>query len=131
MGQPKWQMRHGRGPRDIDGKFIWHGLNYGADILGDLTERDANAVTNCLSNGACIGEPLALGAQWRQYFASENDPSFNFTALTVPGFARLANASVSKYGLIIGTDDPDLFAFKKAGGKILSYHRLVCDHAFD
>lgn len=119
------------GPRDIYGRFIWYGLNYGADISGDLTGRDANAVTKCFSNGTCVGEPLALGAQWLHYFASENDRSFDFKALTVPEFARLVNVSVSKYGPIIGTDDPDLSAFKKAGGKILSYHGLVCGYSSD
>lgn len=116
------------GPRDDDGNFIWYGLNYGADISGDITGRDANAVTKCLANGTCVGEPLALGAQWLQYFASENDPSFDFAAMTIPEFVKLVNVSATKYGPIIGTDDPDLSAFKKAGGKIMGYHGLVSDY---
>jgi hypothetical protein len=116
------------GPRDEDGKFIWYGLNYGADISGDITGRDANAVTKCLANGTCVGEPLALGAQWLQYFACENDPSFDFAAMTIAEFVKLVDVSVTEYGPIIGTDDPDLSAFKKAGGKIMGYHGLVGDH---
>lgn len=89
----------------------------------------ANTVTTCLSNSTCVREPLALAAQWLQYFASENDQSFDLKTLTIPEFARMVIVSVSKYGPIIGTDDPDLSSFKDAGGKLLSYHGLVCDHS--
>lgn len=113
------------GPRDRDGNFLWYGLNYGADLSGDLSHGEAYAETSCSDNGTCIGQPLDRGTQWLQIFVEDNSPSFDFNAITIVEFARLFGLSVKKYDELIGTANPDLSEFKSAGGKMLGYHGLV------
>lgn len=35
---------------------------------------------------------------------------------------KRANQSVEQYGFVIGTDDPDLTAFRERGGKAIVWH---------
>ena len=54
-----------------------------------------------------------------------DDPTFDFYSLTLKKYASLFPLAYSKYHDIIGTENPDLSAFKKAGGKMLTWHGLA------
>ena len=99
------------------GKPVLPGISPSADVAGSV------AVTNC-SSGVCVGEPTLIGVQWLQLFLAM-DPEFNVGNLTHQEFDRLVRLGTQLYQSIIDTDDPDLSAFRDAGGKMVSYHGLV------
>lgn len=108
------------GIRSADGKFSWLGFTPGTGLT---TNADGVAGTDC-SSGTCVGAPYHLGAQWVLYFVAK-DPEFDFTNLTHEEFDELVHRG-SIYDSFISTSDPDLSRFRDAGGKMLTYHGLVC-----
>lgn len=99
------------GPRREDGSFLWVGAPRGSD-LGALS--------------GSRGEPLAPQAmgitlEWFRYFLTQ-DPSFDWTTVTHAGYERLFEQSVEQFGEVIGTDNPDLSAFRDRGGKLIAWH---------
>lgn len=105
------------GMETAEGKPVWHGVSPSADVAGSV------AVTNC-SSGACVGEPSIIGIEWLRLFVAM-DPDFDVGNLTHQEFDRLVHLGTQIYESIIDTDDPDLSAFRDAGGKMVSYHGLV------
>jgi len=97
--QQIWQ-----GPRDPEGKFLWYGLEPGASLAG-------------LANSAPF--PIAFD-HWRLWI--EQNPAFDWHSLTIASFAAGFKKSSEKFHEVIGTDDPDLSAFRRHGGKIITYH---------
>jgi feruloyl esterase len=58
---------------------------------------------------------------WLKYFISEN-PQFDWAAMT-PALYQLAwDQSVEEYATVIGTDNPDLAAFRDRGDKVFLWH---------
>ncbi|MFC8448197.1 tannase/feruloyl esterase family alpha/beta hydrolase [Kitasatospora sp. NPDC057223] len=49
-------------------------------------------------------------------------PAFDVSTITYGQFAQLFKQSRSEYDKVIGTDDPDLSAFRRAGGKLITHH---------
>ncbi|PYH45467.1 tannase and feruloyl esterase [Aspergillus saccharolyticus JOP 1030-1] len=70
-------------------------------------------------DGATIGIPMPIGASRIQNFLKK-DPKFDL----------VFQQSVAKYETIIGTGNADLYAFRAAGGKMLSWHGLADDVIF-
>jgi feruloyl esterase len=103
------------GPRTASGKKLWSGVPIGADLSGlaGVTPPDAN--------GNVKGAPFPVPASWVQTWV-EKQPSFDLTKITYSQFTQLFKQSEAEYDKIIGTDDPDLSAFRKSGGKLLSWH---------
>ena len=100
-----------QGPTKEDGSFQWYGQSRGADLT-------AMAVTR--------GTPLkpqafAFSADWLRYFIT-GDPQFDWTTITAAGYQRYWDQSLEQYGLVIGTDNPDLSEFRDHGGKALVWH---------
>ncbi|MEU8384270.1 tannase/feruloyl esterase family alpha/beta hydrolase [Streptosporangium sp. NPDC048865] len=93
------------GPVSPSGRRLWYGPNKGASL-------DALATP---------GTPFPVADNWVKYFV-KRDPSFDATKLTYASFAQIFRASQLRFNDVIGTDDPDLSAFAKAGGKLLSWH---------
>ncbi|KFY36320.1 hypothetical protein V494_05116 [Pseudogymnoascus sp. VKM F-4513 (FW-928)] len=110
------------GPRTADGRFLWYGLNIGADLSGSLTTQGI-AMTTCNANGTCEGAPSGLGTQWISLFIEMN-PDFNPANMTHAQFDEIVHAGYQQYHSIIETDDADLSGFKAAGGKMMTYHGL-------
>jgi hypothetical protein len=92
------------GPTDEHGRKLWDGLPKGADFTW-LVE-------------TAPGFPVAV--QWVQAFL-EKQADFDTSKLTYGQFADLFRQSVREYDDVIGTADPDLSAFRRAGGKLLTY----------
>lgn len=106
-----------RGMRNSRGAQTWPGLNPGTDLTA------AVAATSC-TGGTCVGVPLPIAVEWLSLFVSR-DPDLDLAGLTHEEFDWLAHQSGQKYRSIIGTDDPDLSEFRKAGGKLVTVHGLV------
>ncbi|MFJ9865937.1 tannase/feruloyl esterase family alpha/beta hydrolase [Streptomyces sp. NPDC101165] len=92
------------GPRTTSGKRLWYGLPVGADFTS-------------LAGDAPFPVPAAWVASW-----VKKQPSFDTSKLTYDRFTQLFRQSQAEYDKVIGTDDPDLSAFRKSGGKLLTYH---------
>ncbi|KAK5703546.1 hypothetical protein LTS12_028322, partial [Elasticomyces elasticus] len=107
------------GMRGTDVSFLWYGLEKGAPLPAGLANvHCAKGRTNC------TGVPFPISADWIRNFLLE-DPSADLTRLDVAQLEHLFHYSFQKYNSIIGTDNPDLSAFKEAGGKMLTWHGLA------
>ncbi|GII52622.1 tannase [Planotetraspora thailandica] len=93
------------GPVSATGKKLWYGPNKGAGF----------------SWLAQVGAPFFVADSWVRYFVKQ-DPAFDTTKVTYQQFAKIFRQSQLDYNSVIGSDDPDLSAFAKAGGKLLSWH---------
>ncbi|KAM0132016.1 hypothetical protein ACHAO1_006985 [Botrytis cinerea] len=104
------------GPTTEDGQSLWYGFNPSTPLtLG-------NAITFCTDgNKNCIPFPVPFTVDWINLFVVKN-ASFPLSNITQKDFARITHSSIQQYASIIGTADPDLSAFKEAGGKLLSWH---------
>lgn len=105
------------GMTSVDGTFLWWGLEPGAPFSG-------LAGTVCTSATDCQGSPFEITTDWISYFVQQN-PSFDLTNMTWSEYATIFYMSSGAYDLIIGTDNPDLYEFKNAGGKLVHWHGLA------
>jgi hypothetical protein len=99
------------GPRREDGSFLWYGQTRGADL---------NAMY--ASRGSPL-KPQAFGIalDWFRYFLAQN-PQLDWTTITPAGYERYFDQSVEEFSAVIGTDNPDLTAFRDRGGKAIIWH---------
>jgi hypothetical protein len=105
-----------QGPETADGKPLWYGLERGASLAG--------LAATTTSNGVTTGNPFPIAVSWLGTWLQRN-PSWNWQALTYAQFDQLFSQSVAEFSDVIATDNPDLSAFKKDGGKILIWHGLA------
>ncbi|WP_214318685.1 tannase/feruloyl esterase family alpha/beta hydrolase [Nonomuraea sediminis] len=101
------------GPRTPSGKKLWSGIPIGAGF--DL------AGTRVGADGKRVGAPFPVPAIWVSTFL-KRQPSYDLSTITYAEFAKLFAQSQAEYDTIIGTDDPDLSAFRRSGGKLLTWH---------
>ncbi len=90
------------GPQSKDGKSLWYGLEPGAPFM--------------LASNAFQISTDYLGT-WLQ-----QNPGWDWKNLSYEDYNKLLLQSEKQYGPIIATDDPNLKAFKKAGGKLIIWH---------
>lgn len=98
----------------------------GAQLSGQslqLTNDIGLAMTTC-SNGTCQEAPVGLGEVWIKYWIEAN-PDWSHKNMSREAFDVYAHEAVQRYESVIGTNNPDLRAFNKKGGKILGYHGMV------
>ena len=94
------------GPRDKKGRRIWFGIPRGAHL------------TPLAGAG-----PEKFPNQYFTYWLYQNR-SFRYKALTYARYLKAFSLSEAEYHSIIGTDNPNLEAFRRRGGKIIMYHGL-------
>lgn len=113
------------GPRGADGTFLWYGLEpsapLGDDPLGVGTTGgiwepgepgwDRLAGTN----------PFLVSDEYLKHFVLA-DPDWDYRSLSYTDYEALFGQSQQMYNGVIGTDDPDLSAFRDAGGQLLMWH---------
>jgi feruloyl esterase len=102
------------GPRTTSGQKLWYGLPVGADFTG-LAASDIDA------DGNAFGTPFQVPAIWVTTFV-EKQPTLDLSTITYSQFTRIFQQSQAEYDKLIGSDDPDLSAFHKSGGKLLTWH---------
>ncbi|MEU4093664.1 tannase/feruloyl esterase family alpha/beta hydrolase [Streptomyces sp. NPDC026673] len=103
------------GPRTPSGQKLWPGVPVGADLsaLAGVTDPDPN--------GDVKGDPFPVPRFWVTAWVKKQ-PAFDISKITYSEFTRLFRQSEVEYDKVIGTDDPDLSAFRNSGGKLLSWH---------
>lgn len=104
------------GPRTTSGDFLWYGLTWGTTFQGL-----ANTTT---SGGTTVAAPFPIALAHLGTWVQEN-PTWDWTTTTYDQYDQLFLQSVEMYTNVIGTDNPDLTGFKKAGGKLLIWHGLA------
>ncbi|WP_427918350.1 tannase/feruloyl esterase family alpha/beta hydrolase [Streptomyces sp. cg40] len=106
-----------QGPVTGRGQRLWYGLNRSAPLT-------SLAGTTATSDGSLTGAPFPISDNWFKYFLAR-DPSFDTSTLSYADFERYFRQSQREYNRVIGTDSPDLSAFKAAGGKMVTWHGLA------
>jgi Tannase and feruloyl esterase len=106
-----------QGPKTPDGQPLWYGLTKEAPLEG-------LAATTTSASGAAEGAPFEIAQTWISYFV-EQDPSFDTSTISYTQFVGIFERSVREYDAIIGTADPNLSAFERAGGKMITWHGLA------
>jgi hypothetical protein len=87
-----------------EGPHGWYGFNRGTDLAS-----------------VAGPQPFEISSTWIQYFVKE-DPTFDVTKMSYGDYYRAFLQSQRKFNAVIGTDDPDLSAFRAAGGKMITWH---------
>ncbi|KAE8372966.1 Tannase/feruloyl esterase [Aspergillus bertholletiae] len=108
------------GLKSSEGSFLWYGLDKGTPLsMGGMSLGH----TECSTPFNCTGSPFPISSDWIRQFILR-DPSFDLTTLDHKALDDIFTRSKKEYNDIIGTDDPNLSAFKQAGGKMLTWHGL-------
>jgi hypothetical protein len=102
------------GPRRSDGTFLWYGQLRGADV----------AALSATRGTPLKAQAFAFTTDWLRYFITQN-PQYDANAITQAAFERFWDQSLEEYGAVIGTDNPDLSAFRDRGGKLILWHGLA------
>ncbi|MET8854307.1 tannase/feruloyl esterase family alpha/beta hydrolase [Amycolatopsis sp. NPDC004625] len=101
------------GPTDERGRRLWAGLPKGADFTW-------LAGTQPGPDGTLTAPGFPVAVKWVQSFL-EKQPAFDTSKLTYAQYTALFRQSVREYDDVIGTSDPDLSAFRRAGGKLITF----------
>lgn len=103
-----------KGPTREDGSFLWYGQSPGADLNSLAASRGTPAKP----------QGFTFTVDWLRYWITQN-PQFDWTTMTPAVYQHLWDQSLEQYGLVIGTDNPDLTDFRSRGGKLLVWHGLA------
>ncbi len=106
-----------QGPTARSGQHLWYGPLHGTP-LGGL------AATAPAPGGARHGAPFPVADNWIKYFL-KRQPGFDTSTVGYSEFEQLFQQSRTEYNALIGTDNPDLSAFRNAGGKMITWHGLA------
>ena len=110
------------GPTSPSGEFRWHGFSKDVGLHADGT---GPAALDCpATGGTCSAVSFHMSETWLRYYFAK-DASLNLKNLTREQFDDLFLTGVNEYESIIGAADPDLSRFRKAGGKMLSWHGMT------
>jgi hypothetical protein len=93
------------------GPGVWSGMEKGTLFSG---------IANTNEDGTA-GVLFPISDNWIKYFLLR-DPDYDTSTLTYRDWYRLFAQSQREYGRIIDTSDPDLTAFRAAGGKMVTWH---------
>lgn len=115
IAQKTWE-----GVRTPDGKNLWWGLNPGAPFSGlvNTTCSGSTGQTNC------TGNPFTISEDWLSRWVLQ-DADIDLGALTNETYFGSFTKAFQLYNNIIGTNKADLSRFKKAGGKLVTWHGLA------
>ena len=99
------------GPRREGGGPLWYGPPRGADLNALAASRGTPP------------RPQAFGfsVDWLRYFLTQN-PQFDWTTVTPQAYQQFWDRSAEQYGIVIGTDNPDLTGFRNRGSKAIIWH---------
>ena len=100
-----------QGPRGRDGRFLWYGLQRGAD-LKFLAGTGGTPIH---------GEPYPMAIDWCQFFLAKNR-AWKWTSINRSEFERLLAQSIEEFSPVIETADPNLTEYRDRGGKLIIWH---------
>lgn len=99
------------GPKDTKNSSLWFGIN-----------KDSMLTT---VNGVAGPNHFPSPEQWVKRFIYK-DENADLSNMTTKDFTNVFHTSVQQYDSIIGTRDPNLDEFRDQGGKLISFHGMVC-----
>jgi hypothetical protein len=102
---PRDAGKHGPGPKGKKGQRAWFGLERGTPL-----------------NGLAGTNPFSIAVDHFRFWIHQ-DAAFDWHTVTEDSFFDDMLLSIDKFNDVIGTDD-ELKDFRKAGGKIITYHGL-------
>jgi Tannase and feruloyl esterase len=97
------------------GRPLWYGLEPGTDFAGLAGTATADGVTG--------PSPFPIAVAWLRYWLTRN-PDFNWQTITVRQLDQFFVRSTTEFA-VMDTSNPDLTAFRDAGGKILIWTGLA------
>lgn len=106
-----------QGSTTREGDFLWFPGNIGVSFVG-------LASTTCSENNTCVGVPFAVPQTWITDFVML-DRGYDTARMNITYFEQLFYDAVARYDSVIGTANTNLDRFRKAGGKLLSWHGLA------
>ncbi|KAF1958953.1 feruloyl esterase [Byssothecium circinans] len=109
------------GARDANGSFLWHTAGHTANLTAPTV---GIASTTCSANGTCTGTNVTLVTDWVRLFV-EKDPNYDLVSMSRQDYVHAFRQTILDYESLIGTNSPDLSEFRKAGGKMITYHGLA------
>lgn len=107
------------GTRTANGSLLWPSIGYEANPANNIL------ATVCAADGTCKSLRNSLYVDFIKYFVRK-DPSYDIDDMTRKDFEHNFHAGVHEYGSILNAASPDLSEFRAAGGKLLTWHGLVC-----
>lgn len=110
------------GPRGPHGEFRWYG--FGKDVSLHANGMGPAALECPATSGRCSAATFHMSDLWLRYFYAK-DPSLDLKSLTRERFDDLFLLAVDEYESVIGTSNPELSRFKRAGGKMLTWHGMA------
>lgn len=111
------------GMLDETGRGIFHGARVGTDLSGNRT--GGGVVMTACEGMDCTGIPLSLGYEWIQVFGMKS-PNFTYWGMSDEQFLSILRDSAEEFNPFVGSSNPDLSQFRARGGKLLTFHGLVC-----
>ncbi|WP_432842333.1 tannase/feruloyl esterase family alpha/beta hydrolase [Dactylosporangium sp. CA-092794] len=99
-----------QGPRGTDGEFLWYGFAAGTPL-----DVSAGTITQ---DGVTTPAPRQDALTWVTHWVLQ-DPAFDWRTITYESFAGIFEKSVAMWNRSVGAADPDLSAFRAAGGKMI------------
>ncbi|KAF2492857.1 tannase and feruloyl esterase [Lophium mytilinum] len=106
-----------QGPRTPQGKFLWYGITKGTNF-------STLASTTVAANGSSVAVAFPISDTWyRDFVAKQLD--FDTALVTYPEFTQAFLESHLEWDSTFGTYSPNLRAFKRAGGKLLTWQGLA------
>jgi hypothetical protein len=113
------------------GQTQWFAFSPTTDLTGNYLGQLSTALTDCSGGDGCVGFPQPLGSEWMRLFVGQ-DPDFDITGLTMDEFISMTHDTSVELAFS-SSDDPNLSAFRDAGGKLVAFHGLVSiyDHSVD
>jgi len=103
------------GPRRQNGSFLWYGLSRGADFSGLSGTGPAPGGTGL------VPRPNGITLEYWRYFLKQN-PQWDPLTLTYGTYEQAWEQSLEQYSAVLGTNNPDLSAFRDRGGRIIVWH---------
>jgi hypothetical protein len=82
------------------------------------------ASTTRSAAGNCTNTPYPLPEDWFTLWLA-GDAAFDLSNVTRDEFESFWSDGIQRYDSIIGTRDHDLSAFKKSGGKMITWHGMA------
>jgi hypothetical protein len=101
------------GPKRRDGSFLWYGLPRGTPFSLSAT-----------GGTPLAGRPFEITLDWFRFFLTQN-PQYDWQTLTHASYEQLFDQSVEQFNAVLGTDNPDLTAFRDRGGRLLLWHGVA------
>ncbi|KAH7084600.1 feruloyl esteras-like protein B precursor [Paraphoma chrysanthemicola] len=113
--QNAWQ-----GPQTSNGTRLWYGFSVDAILTGEL----AILSSTCSDKGICVPNRISLFLDWLKYFIKK-DPNYNTNNMTRHEWVSAFKAGEQEFASFLNANYPDLSDFRKAGGKLLTFHGLA------